>query len=108
MILLLEIFFLLSLTHLLQTIERLDVFWKYMVIYVFKFSIFIANNAIDFYHFSLFRFYWKYFNIVLSFLSYSVGENKLEYSKEILPFNMKLINPIQKYSHIIESYACIL
>ena len=27
---------------------------------------------------------------------------------KLLPFNIKSINPIQKYGHIIESYACIL
>ena len=26
---------------------------------------------------------------------------------KLLPFNMKSINPIQKYPHIIESDACI-
>ena len=40
----------------------------------FKFSIFIGNNAIDFYHFNLFRIHWKYFYIILSFFSYSLGE----------------------------------
>ena len=37
-----------------------------------------------------------------------LGENKLVYSNRLLPFNIKPINPIQKYPHIIESYACIL
>ena len=27
---------------------------------------------------------------------------------EVLPANIKSINPIQKYPHITESYACIL
>ena len=27
---------------------------------------------------------------------------------KLLPFNMKSVNPIQKYPRIIESYACIL
>ena len=29
-------------------------------------------------------------------------------SVSVFPLNIKLINPIQKYSYIIESYACIL
>ena len=29
-------------------------------------------------------------------------------SVKLLPLNIKLINPIQKYPHITESYACIL
>ena len=29
-------------------------------------------------------------------------------SVNLLPANIKLINPIQKYPHITESYACIL
>ena len=71
----------------------------------FRFSIFTSNIAI---HLSLFRFYWKCFNIILSFFLYSWGENKLVYSNKLLPFDMKFINPIQKYPHIIESYSCIL
>ena len=35
-------------------------------------------------------------------------ENKLVYSKKLLPFNIKSINSVQKYLHITESYACIL
>ena len=29
-------------------------------------------------------------------------------SAKVFPASMKSINPIQKYPHIIESYACIL
>ena len=73
-----------------------------------RFSISIANIATDFHHFNLFRFYLKYFNIILLFFLYSLGKNKFVYSNNLLPFNMKSINPVQKYSHIIRSYACIL
>ena len=59
-------------------------------------------------HYNLFRFYWEYFNIILAFFLYSLGQNKFVYSNKRLPFNMKPINPIQKYPHIIESYACTL
>ena len=59
-------------------------------------------------NFKLFRFYRKYFNIILSFFLCSLGENKFAYSNKLLSFNMKSINPIQKYPHIIESYACSL
>ena len=44
----------------------------------------------------------------MSFISYSFAENKLVYTNKLLPFNIKLISPIQKYPKIIESYACIL
>ena len=73
-----------------------------------KFSIFITNTTIDFLQFNSVRFYWKYFNIILSFFLYSLGENKFAFSNKLLPFNMKSINPIQKYQYIIEFYACIL
>ena len=74
----------------------------------FVFSIFTANIATDFHYFNLFRFYCKYFNIILSLFLHSLGENKFVYSNELFPFNIKPINPRQKYPHIIESYACIL
>ena len=72
---------------------------------VFRFSIHIANITILF---NLIRFYRKYFYIFLSFNLYSLGENKLLYPHTLLPFNMKSRIPIQKYPHVIESYACFL
>ena len=36
------------------------------------------------------------------------GEKRLVKSVKLLPLNIKSIIPIQKYPHIIESYACIL
>ena len=64
--------------HLLQTIERLNVFLKNLRYFmVFKFSIFIANNLTDFYQFCLFRIYWKHLNTIFSFFSYSLGKNNL-------------------------------
>ena len=57
-----------------------------------------------FYHINLFRIYRKYFNIILSFFSYSLVENNLLYSNKLLSFNMKSINPVQKYLQIIELY----
>ena len=56
---------------------------------------------------SLSRIYWKHFNVVLSFSSYLLGENKLVYSNKLLPFNIKSINPIQNYRYIIELYSSI-
>ena len=61
----------------------------------------IANIRIDFSH-------WKYVIIILSFFLYSLGENKFMWKKKPLPFNMKLINTVQNYPYIIESYACVL
>ena len=36
------------------------------------------------------------------------GEKRFVYSVNVFPASIKSINPIQKYPHIIESYACIL
>ena len=47
-------------------------------------------------------------NMSLAFFSYSLGENKFVYSNKLLPFNMKSINQIQQYPHIIESFSCII
>ena len=56
-----------------------------------------------FLYFNLYWFYWKYFNIILSFFLYSLGENNFLCSNKLLPFNIKSINPIQNYPHIAES-----
>ena len=68
---------------------------------IFGFSDFLYLPQItqyNFFHLNPFS-YWKYFSSILSFCSYSIGENE---------FVINPINPIQKYSHIIESYTCIL
>ena len=44
----------------------------------------------------------------MSIFLYSLGVNKFVYSNKLLPLNMKSINPIQKYPHILELYACTL
>ena len=36
------------------------------------------------------------------------NQKRLVKSVKLLPLNIKLINPVQKYPHITESYACIL
>ena len=36
------------------------------------------------------------------------GEKRFVYSVKVFPASIKSINPIQKYAHIIKSYACIL
>ena len=36
------------------------------------------------------------------------GEKRLAKSVKLLPLSIKSKNPIQKYPHITESYACIL
>ena len=61
-----------------------------------------------FFSFSLFIIYQKYFSIILLFLSYFSPENNLVYPNKLLSFNIKSINPIQKYMHITESYVCIV
>ena len=60
-------------------------------------------QIIQFSYLNLFRINWEYVSIILSFFSYSLEENN-----KLLPFNTRLKNPVQKYRHIIELYACIL
>ena len=48
----------------------------------------------------------KYFKIILSFFLKLFGEKRLVKSVNVLPLGIKLLNPIQKYPHIIESCAC--
>ena len=49
----------------------------------------------------------KRHNYIVIFVK-SLSEKIFVYSVNFLSDNIKLINPIQKYPHIIESYACIL
>ena len=46
--------------------------------------------------------------MISSFFLKLFGEKRLVKSVKLLPLNIKLINTIQKYSHITELYACIL
>ena len=50
----------------------------------------------------------KYFKIISSFFLKLLGEKRFINSVKVFPASIKSINPIQKYPHIIESYACIL
>ena len=50
----------------------------------------------------------KYFKIISSFFLKLFGEKRFVYSVNVFPASIKSIKPIQKYLHIIESYACIL
>ena len=50
----------------------------------------------------------KYFKNVLSFFLKLFGEKRFVFSVKVFLEIIKSINPIQKYPHIIESYACIL
>ena len=43
-----------------------------------------------------------------SFFSKLFGKKRFVYSVKVFALNIKSINPIQKYRHITESYACIL
>ena len=74
-------------------------FFKSLYLWGFKFSVFIANITMDFYYLYLFRFYWNYFNIILSFFLSLLEEDRFIYSKKLLYFNIKSINPIQQYLH---------
>ena len=49
------------------------------------------------------------FSIADFFYLETLGGNKFVYSNnKLLSFNIKSINPIQNYIHIIEFYACFL
>ena len=45
-------------------------------------------------------------NSELSFFLNSLGENKLVYSVNFLPTSIKSMNPMQKYPHVTELFAC--
>ena len=45
---------------------------------------------------------------MLSFFLKLFDEKRFVYLVKFFPASIKPINPIQKYPHIIESYACIL
>ena len=66
----------------------------------------IAFNGAALSHFS--PFVTKNFRIVSSFLLKLFGEKRYVNSVIVFSGSIKPINPIQKYPHIIESYACIL
>ena len=99
------------LSHLLQILGKSNVFSKMCDILGFLNFLYLSKPHNRFFHLNLFRTYWKYLSIILSFLSQSLGENKLVYFKKFIIFHINSINPIQKYPHTIkstESYACIL
>ena len=50
----------------------------------------------------------KYFKIISSFFLKLFGEKRFVYSVNVFPASIKSIKSIQKYKHIIESYARIL
>ena len=78
-----------SLPLLLEMTERIIIlFVKIWYFRIFKFCIFTTSKTIGFFHFNLFRTYWKYFSIVLLFLSQSLGEYKLIYSGRYYTFTL--------------------
>ena len=81
-------------TFYVVTVSNRKIWFFKRHIWYSDFSIFIANITIGVFatNFNLFRFYWKYFNIVLSFLLYSFGENKFVYFKNsyLLSWNQKI------------------
>ena len=48
----------------------------------------------------------KYDKIISLFFLKACGENKFVKSVNFLPANIKSINPMHKYPHITESFAC--
>ena len=71
------------------------------------FSVFFytLNNMIPFYTYALFI---KYFKIISSFFLKLFGEKRFVNSVKVFPGTIKSINRMQKYPHIIESYAYVL
>ena len=67
------------------------------------FNFLYLPQIIDLFHLHLSILYQKYFSVILSFFSYSLGVNKLVYFNKLLGFNIKSINPVSKYQHLIES-----
>ena len=99
--------FLSSFLHLLQIIERTNVFSKrYDILGFFKFYIPTGSNAIYFFH--LFQ---NVENILLLlYHSFHNHQEKINLYILINFYHLSKINKpyTQKYLHIIESYACIL
>ena len=50
----------------------------------------------------------KYFKIISSFFLKLFGGNRFVNSVKVFSLNIKLMKPIQKHPHVIESYAFIL
>ena len=50
----------------------------------------------------------KQFKTISSLFLKLFGAKRFVYSVNVFPASIKSIKPIQKYPHIIESYACIL
>ena len=106
-----------SLPRLLQTLKGSNILSQIYDILGFLNSLYLATpstinlsypNLAKIYAQKEFFNYWKCFSIILSFLSYSLGENKFVYFSKLLSSTIKSINPIQKYLHVIESHAFIL
>ena len=51
---------------------------------------------------------FNHFKIISLFFLKLFGEKRFAYSVKVFLAGIKSIKPLQKYSHIIESYACIL
>ena len=68
--------------------------YKY-IFYIFK---------IFYFCFNILRFYWKYLNITCHSFHNRYEKRNL-YALINLPFNVKSVNAIQKYSHMSESYS---
>ena len=52
--------------------------------------------------------YEKCFKLISSFPLKSLVTKRLVKSVKVVPAGIKLINPIQKHPHVIQSCACIL
>ena len=68
--------------------------------HIFGFNWKAAINNFSFIHLSN---YWKYLSIISAPFIKLFQENKFVKSTNLLLFNIKSINPIRKYPHIIES-----
>ena len=71
---------------------------------LFKFFLLFTLSTMDFFHPNLLKIYSEK-NLFNYFIILFVYQNKLVCFRKLLPFNIRSINPIQKYPHIIESYS---
>ena len=66
---------------------------RFLIFYIFH------KRYNMFFHFNLSKNYWRCFSIILSFISYLSGENKLRHSQKLWRFHIKSMYPM---------VACIL
>ena len=88
----------LSLLHLLQTTERNNVSWKYLMSWVFQFSILAASNTIVFFLY-IFN---KFFSTFLSLIQYFFFRSIIKLLKIFKFFQLFLFNYFVIFLKIVQ------